>query len=598
MDLQFPSPKLSDLSYAELLAYVEGIEQRQQRFQHILDEQAKTIRAQAERIEQQQRQLDWYARQVFGARSERRILDVLTPAQQLWLGQQFLDVPEAPPPPGTPVKAYERANRKKPTDLVDDDSQLRFDDSVPVQEIIVPDPALEGVPQDEIELIGERVIYRLAQHPGPYAVLKYVLQVAKRRAPRLPEPRRQETGPTEPVADQPEVEACPLPGGGLGDAASKGIPEQAQPTPEVSSPRIPAAVIPRSSADVSFLAGMIVDKFKYHLPLFRQHQRLEASGIYLDRSTMTRLVHRCGELLEPIYLAILSSVVLSKVLAVDESPTPAGRQKGKTPREKGKTKTGYYWALYGDQDEIAFLFSPTRAGKVLDEFLAGFEGVLLSDGYIAYESFVKKRPGVIGAQCWVHTRRNFIDSERVEPEKSKFVIDLLRPLWELEDAARAAPTMTPGELRRLRQEVSRPIVEQFFEYIKKELEQTALLPSNPFVQACEYAIAREKELKVFLEDPAVPMDTNHVERALRPQAVGRKNWMFHVTEVGARYGAIFYSLIQSCVISGVNVTEYLVDVLQRIETHPATEVHLLTPRLWRDHFAANPMRSDLDLARR
>lgn len=580
-----PAKKLSDLSHAELLACLEEMEQR---FQHILDEQAKTIRAQAERIERQQEQLDWFKRQVFGARSERRILDVLTPAQQLWLGQQFLDVPEAPPPPGTSVKAYERANRKKPTDLVDDDSQLRFDSSVPVQEIIVPDPALEGVPQDEIEVIGQRVIYRLAQHPGPYAVLKYVLQVAKRRAPS-PDSNSEEPCVEEENLDGETESSTQEDAEAVGDSPS----EQGQPTsaPEVSCPRMPPAVIPRSSADVSFLAGMIVDKFKYHLPLFRQHQRLEASGVYLDRSTLTRLIHRCGELLEPIYQAILSSVVFSKVLAVDESPTPAGR-------EKRKVKTGYYWALYGDQDEIAFLFSPTRAGKVLDQFLAGFEGVLLSDGYIAYESFVKKRPGVTGAQCWVHTRRNFIDSERVEPEKSNFVVNLLRPLWELEAAARAAPNMTPGELRRLRQEVSRPIVEQFFDYIKKELEQTALLPSNPFVQACEYAIARENELKVFLEDPAVPMDTNHVERALRTQAIGRKNWMFHVTEVGARYGAIFYSLIQSCVISGVNVTEYLVDVLQRIETHPATEVHLLTPRLWREHFATNPMRSDLDLARR
>ena len=274
------------------------------------------------------------------------------------------------------------------------------------------------------------------------------------------------------------------------------------------------------------------------------------------------------------------------MLAVDESPTPAGQK-------KGKMGTGYYWAMYGDQDEIAFLYSPTRAGKVLDEVLRGFEGVLLSDGYIAYESFVKKNPRVTAAQCWVHTRRYFIESERAEPDKSKFIVDLLRGLFEVESAARASPSMTPVDLRRLRQEVSRPIVERFFEYVKGELERTALLPSNPFVVACEYAIAREKQLKVFLEDPAVPLDTNHVERALRPQAIGRKNWMFHVTEVGARYGAMFYSLIQSCVISGVNATEYLVDVLQRIDTHPAAEVHLLTPKLWQENFGSNPLRSDL-----
>lgn len=534
-----PAKKLSDLSRAELLAHVESMGQQMQAMQQ---------------------QLDWFKRQLFGARSERRILDILTPAQQLWLGMQFLDVPEAPPPPGTTVKAYERGSRKKPTDLVDGDSQLRFDDSVPVQEIVVPDPAFEGVPDDEIEVVGERVIYRLAQHPGPYAVLKYVLRTAK---------RKQSTVDVQGTAAEGTESIC----------------SQAEPAAEVSCPRVPAAVIERSSADVSFLAGMIVDKFKYHLPLFRQHQRLEASGVFLDRSTLTRLIHRCGELLEPVYQSILSSVLLSQVLAVDESPTPAGRK-------NGKMGNGYYWALYGDQHEIAFLYSPTRSGKVLDEVLSGFQGTLLSDGYVAYESFVKKNPGVTAAQCWVHTRRNFIDSERVEPEKSKHVIELLRGLFEVEAVARA-PAKTPLDLLALRHEVSRPIVDQFFTYIKAELERTALLPSNPFVQACEYALAREKQLRVFLEDPAVPLDTNHVERALRPQAVGRKNWMFHVTEVGARYGAIFYSLIQSCAIAGVNVTEYLVDVLQRIDTHPAADVHLLTPKLWREHFASNPLRSDL-----
>jgi len=114
------------------------------------------------------------------------------------------------------------------------------------------------------------------------------------------------------------------------------------------------------------------------------------------------------------------------------------------------------------------------------------------------------------------------------------------------------------------------------------------------VKAAEYAIARKVELQVYLEDPNLQIDTNHVERALRPQAVGRKNWMFHVTEVGARHGAIFYSLIQSCILSGVDPTTYFIDVLQRVDTHPASEVHLLTPRLWRENFQDAPLKSLLD----
>lgn len=527
MEAPFRVSKLSKLSRAELLAYVATVLSSEQSLR--------------EKIQEQENQINWLRRQLFGARSERRILEVLSPAQQLWLGMEMLETPEAPPAPGTSVKNYERAQRKKPTDLVASDSQLRFDSSVPVQEIIVPNPEVAGIPEDQLEVIDERITYRLAQNAGPYVVLKYIQRVVK-------------------IKGQPEA--------------------------ELHRGSIAAGIIEGSSADVSFLAGLVIDKFKYHLPLFRQHQRLVQSGVFLARSTLTRLTHRVGELLEPIYHALLSSVLQSQVLTSDETPTPAGRQ-------NGKMKQGYYWGLYGDQDEIAFLFSPTRSAKVLDQALAGFEGVLLSDGYSAYDSFIKRNPQVVAAQCWVHARRNFTDAERLEPEKSTVVIAMIQELYEVEAKVRAGPPVSPDELRRRRQEHSRPIVDRIFEYLKKELARTALLPSNPFVKACEYAISREKELRVFLNDPAVPPDTNHLERALRLQAIGRKNWMFHVTEVGARYGAIFYSLVQSCVLSGVNPTEYLVDVLQRISVHPASEVHLLTPRLWREHFAASPLRSDL-----
>lgn len=120
------------------------------------------------------------------------------------------------------------------------------------------------------------------------------------------------------------------------------------------------------------------------------------------------------------------------------------------------------------------------------------------------------------------------------------------------------------------------------------------MPSNPFAQAASYALERETELRVFLADPAVPMDTNHLEREIRPIALGRKNWLFCWTELGAKYVGIAQSLIRTCRLQGVHPYTYLVDVLQRVATHPASEVALLTPRLWKVHFAANPLRSDVD----
>ncbi len=527
MDLRAAAAKLTIDQVAELLA-------RDFQSQQKLESLDKRLQDLSDELREKDRFLAWFRKQFFGARSERRILDVLPLADQLWLGQQMLDVPEAPPPPATSVKSYERAHRQAPTEVVDSDSRLRFDESVPVEEIPVANPELADLTEEDLKLISEEVTYRLAQRSS-YVVLKYVRKVVKRK----------DTG-------------------------------------EICRPAAPPAVIDRSFADVSFLAGMVVDKFQHHLPLYRQHQRLEQAGIFVARSTLTRLIHRVGELLEPIYLAQQSSILLSQVLTVDESPTPAGRA-------GGRMKTGYFWALYGDQDEVGFLFSPTRARRVLDEALAPYSGVLLCDGYSAYESFAQARADVSLAQCWSHTRRNFLEAEQIEPLKTARVLSWIQQLYQVEERARG----DLDGLARLRGEVSKPIVTKIFEFLQQELDSTALLPSNLFVKAAEYAIVRAKALRLFLDNPAIPIDTNHVERTLRPPAVGRKNWMFHVTEVGARYAAIFYSLIQSCILNHVNPNTYLTDVLQRIDTHPAADVDLLTPRLWRDHFGQQPMRSVL-----
>lgn len=160
----------------------------------------------------------------------------------------------------------------------------------------------------------------------------------------------------------------------------------------------------------------------------------------------------------------------------------------------------------------------------------------MSDGYRAYELFAEKRPEVTLAGCWAHTRRHFLKSEKVEPEKFKWVIRQLQDLYKIEEKARGKAK----KLKLLRNEESRPIVDSLFEYFKSELEKTALLPSNPFVKAVEYAMKREQALRAFLENPEVAIDTNHLERMIRPAVVGRKNWLFHTTEEGARHAGMLH----------------------------------------------------------
>lgn len=145
---------------------------------------------------------------------------------------------------------------------------------------------------------------------------------------------------------------------------------------------------------------------------------------------------------------------------------------------------------------------------------------------------------------------------------------------------------------------TKSVVDAFFNWAEQQLEHAALLPSNPLTKALHYALERREGLSVFLTDADVPIDTNHLQRALRPILMGRKNWLFCWSEVGAEAVATIQSLIVTCRLHDIDPYEYLVDVLQRIDRHPAANVHLLTPRLWKQHFADDPLRSDLYSLRR
>jgi transposase len=457
---------------------------------------------------------------------------VLEPdSRQLALGEWKLSDSET-----TETTVSEHQRRTRPARPEKDETDLRFDESVPVEEIVL---LPEGVDADA-EVISTKVTMRLAQRPSSFVVLKYIRPVLKTKDGSL---------------------ACaPAPAGVLG----------------------------KSIADVSLLACMAIDKFSYYLPLYRQHQRMKAAGIRLARSTLTQLIHRTANLLKPIYEAQLQSILESKVLAMDETPIKAGRKK-----DRGGMKTGYFWPIYGDKDEVAFPFSPSRSGEALRQILKQYVGVLLSDGYAAYEAHAKRVNGIVHAQCWAHTRRQLLKAEGVEPKLTARALELIRRLYDEEGALGRRP-LDDAKRVELRARQCKPIVDEFFEWLKTTLDERALLPSNPFTEAAGYALAREGPLRVFLEYPGVPIDTNHLEREIRPIAVGRKNWLFCWTEVGAECVGIFQGLLATCRLQGVDPYTYLVDVLQRVEDHPASDVAALTPRLWKERFAEDPRRSVID----
>jgi hypothetical protein len=311
---------------------------------------------------------------------------------------------------------------------------------------------------------------------------------------------------------------------------------------------------------------------------------MKAAGVDVSRSSLSNWVHRAIDLLDPIYTSQLASIVRSKVLAMDETPIRAGR------KAKGKMRTAYFWPIYGDQDEVAFPYAPSRAHDHAEEILGQFCGTFITDGYGAYDRYAARHDDVVHAQCWVHTRRGFVKAEDVEPERAAKAIALIGKFYEVEEQIRSKGLEGEAKLA-MRGERGRPLVAGFFEWIEDELAQAALLPENPFTKAARYALQRKQELEVFLADPDVPLDTNHLERALRPIPLGRKNWLFCWTEVGAMQVGQIQSLITTCVLHGIDPYTYLVDVLQRVDTHPMSRITELTPRLWKQNFGDQPIRS-------
>ncbi|XXG32284.1 MAG: IS66 family transposase [Ferrovum myxofaciens] len=403
-------------------------------------------------MSQLKRQLEWFRRHLFGQKSERRNPDLYS------LQLAFSDLggegnTPLPAPDTQTVAAHSRNKPAKPTPPTEDG--LFFDESkLPVETITLPCKEAEGLDPAQYEIVSEKVSHRLAQRPASYVILKYVRPVIK-------------------LKETQTLVCAPAPQG----------------------------VLDNSRADVSFLAGMVVDKFLYHLPLYRQHQRLGSNGVTVSRPWLTQLTHAALELLRPIHQAQLESIRTSRVITMDETPVKAGRT------DQGQMKTGYFWPVYGEQDEICFLFYPDRQHKRVAQALqsehAPADAVLLTDGYGAYAKYATQL-GLTHAQCWVHSRRKFHNARGVEPERAEIALNLIGQISSR--GGRHPRRTTHGEGEAVPPtEAQQACGESFFAWIEEQFRKQDFLPSSPLTEAMGYAREREAGLRVFLNDPEVPL---------------------------------------------------------------------------------------------
>jgi transposase len=327
----------------------------------------------------------------------------------------------------------------------------------------------------------------------------------------------------------------------------------------------------KSRADLSVLIYLAVAKFLDHLPLDRIRRIFLRQGVKLQVSTLCTWLDAFHELLLPVYLAMADAVKREPLIHTDDTVVRVVRSD-----KKHKTHKGRMWVYIGG-GQFVYEYTPTRAGAHPSRFLAGFAGTILADGYAGYNA-VAERPSVERAGCHAHARRYFEKALPYFPEAEEMLLFYQR-LFEIERVLFERDA-TPAERGKERQEHSRPLLANMKVWMEERKKTGRVLPQSALGKAIEYALGRWDTLEVFLEDERIPLSNNISERAMRGVVLGRNNYLFFGSEKAARQGAVFYSLLHSCVCLGINPEEYLADIAPRIGDHMKSNLLELTPAGW------------------
>jgi hypothetical protein len=295
-------------------------------------------------------------------------------------------------------------------------------------------------------------------------------------------------------------------------------------------------------------------------------------GLWLSRPLLWKLLAGTAQCVKPLALLLREEILKSFVVQADETPV---RYLGEEP---GKSSLGYLFGYAGDAEHrfLVYDFQPNRSRAGPREMLADFRGVLQTDGYSAYESLVKEFPDrLVPAGCWMHTRRGF--DEALTTTSHPLAADSLARIQVLYDIDEQAKTLSFDDRRAAHDRQSRPLIEKLFASWDEALP--TLRPSTKLAEAIGYALNRRTELSRFLDDGRISLDTGHLERSIRPVAVGRKNFLFFGSLRGGQTAATLYSVVQSARLYHLDVTAYLTDVLRRLPAILPTDAAAIRPLL-------------------
>lgn len=339
---------------------------------------------------------------------------------------------------------------------------------------------------------------------------------------------------------------------------------------------LPAHPIAKCKADISVLVKLIIDKFIYHLPTWRQQARFKQYGIELKYNTLSNWINRIGDVLEPLYTALLHELVISGYLMMDETTYRVldnEKQKGK------KSHIGYLWACSNPiQKILAFSYQKGRGKKEVAHIFTRYKGFLQTDGYAGYTKY-GAQPGVVHLQCMAHARRHFSDARSHDLKRSDHALEqFFAPLYKIEQQCKAAG-LTYDEITEKRQQESTPVLDNFYAWLNQELPK--LIPNTPIHKAMAYTMNRFKELRVYVSDGMLEIDNNFTERQIRGIAIGRKNYMFAGSHRAGERAAIIYSLLGTCKLQGIDPRIWLNEVLRRLPTQAEDKITELLPQFWK-----------------
>ena len=337
----------------------------------------------------------------------------------------------------------------------------------------------------------------------------------------------------------------------------------------------PARLIEGGIPTEATVAHVLVAKYADHLPLYRQARIYARQGVSLDRSTLADWVGKAAFLLRPVHARLFERLKASGKLFADETTAPV------LDPGRGRTKTGQLFAYarddrpWGGSDPpgVAYLYAPDRKAAQPIRHLAGFVGVLQVDGYAGYR-VLAERNAVSLAFCWSHVRRRFYDLAQsgLAPIATE-ALTRITELYRIEADIRGRPA---DERRAVRQQKSRAIVDALQPWLRAKLALVS--QKSKLAEAIRYALARWQGLSCFLDDGRVEIDSNVVERAIRPIALNRKNALFAGSDGGGEHWATIASLVETCKLNGVDPQAYLAEVIARIVAgHPQSQIDDLLP---------------------